>query len=51
MPKTKSDMSAESDKKKHVITLDMKLGIIKLFDKGQSKTRINLVLGLSGSMV
>jgi hypothetical protein len=52
MPKTKSGMSVESDKKKRkVITLDKKLDIIKRFDNGQSKASISRALGLSGSTV
>jgi hypothetical protein len=52
MPKRKSDMSVESDRKKRkVITLDMKLGIIKRSDNGQSKASINRALGLSESTV
>jgi hypothetical protein len=52
MPKRKSDMSVESDKKKRkVITLDTKLDIIKRFDNGQSKASIGRALGLSGSTV
>jgi hypothetical protein len=52
MPKSKSDMSVESDKKKRkVITLDMKLDIIKRFDNGQSKASISRALGLSESTV
>jgi hypothetical protein len=38
MPKRESDMSAESDKKKSkVVTLEVKLDIIKRFDNGQNK--------------
>jgi hypothetical protein len=45
-------MSVESDKKKRkVITLDKKLGIIKRFDNGQSKASIGRALGLNGSTV
>jgi hypothetical protein len=52
MPKRKSDMSVESDKKKSkVITLDTKLDIIKRFDNGQSKASISRALGLNGSTV
>jgi hypothetical protein len=52
MPKRKSDMSVESDKKKRkVITLDTKLDIIKRFDNGQSKASMSRALGLSGSTV
>jgi hypothetical protein len=46
MPRRESDMSVESDKKKRkVITLDTKLGIIKWFDNGQSKASISRTLG------
>jgi hypothetical protein len=52
MPKRKSDMPVESDKKKRkVFTLDTKLDIIKRFDKGQSKASISRALVLSGSTV
>jgi hypothetical protein len=52
MPKRKSDMSVESDKKKcKVITLDKKLEIIKQFDNGQSKASIGKALGLNESTV
>jgi hypothetical protein len=52
MPKRKSGMSVESDKKKRkVITLDTKLDIIKRFDDGQSKASISRALGLSESTV
>jgi hypothetical protein len=52
MPKRKSDMSVESDKKKlKVITLGTKLDIIKRFDNGQSKASIGRELGLSESTV
>jgi hypothetical protein len=52
MPKRKSDVSEESDKKKRkVITVDMKLVIIKPFDNGQSKASISRALGLSESTV
>jgi hypothetical protein len=52
MPKRKSDMPVESDKKKRkVITLNTKLDIIKRFDKGQSKASISRALGLSESTV
>jgi hypothetical protein len=52
MPKRKSDVSVESYKKKReVMTLDMKLGIIKRFDNGQSKAGISRALGLSESTV
>jgi hypothetical protein len=52
MPKRKSDMSVESDKKKHkVITLDTKLDIIKRFDNGQSKASTSRSLGLNQSTV
>jgi hypothetical protein len=52
MPKRKSDMSVESDKKKrNVITLDTKLDIIKRFDNGQSKASISRALGLNESTV
>jgi hypothetical protein len=45
-------MSVESDKKKRkVITLDMKLDIIKRFDNGQSKASISTVLGINESTV
>jgi DNA invertase Pin-like site-specific DNA recombinase len=45
-------MPVESDKKKRkVITLDMKLDIIKRFDNGQSKASISRVLGLNESTV
>jgi hypothetical protein len=52
MPKRKSDMSVESDKKKlKVITLDTKLDIIKRFDNGQSKASMSRALGLNESKV
>jgi hypothetical protein len=52
MPKRKSGMSVESDKKKRkVITLGTKLDIIKRFDNGQSKASISRALGLSESTV
>jgi hypothetical protein len=52
MPKRKSDMSVESDKKKHkVITLDTKIYIIKQFDNGQSKASISRETGLNESTV
>jgi hypothetical protein len=52
MPKRKSDMPVESDKKKRkVITLDTKLDIIKRFDNGQSKTSVSRALGLNESTV
>jgi hypothetical protein len=45
MPKKKSDMSVESDKKKRkVITLDTKLDIFRRFDNGQSKASISRAL-------
>jgi DNA invertase Pin-like site-specific DNA recombinase len=52
MPKRKSDMSVESDRKKRkVIILDTKLDIIKRFDNGHSKASIGRALGLNGSTV
>jgi DNA invertase Pin-like site-specific DNA recombinase len=52
MPKRKSGMSVESDKKKRkVTTLDTKLDIIKRFDNGQSKASIGRALGLNESTV
>jgi DNA invertase Pin-like site-specific DNA recombinase len=52
MPKRKSDMPVQSDKKKRkVITLDTKLDVIKQFDNGHSKASISRALGLSGSTV
>jgi CRISPR/Cas system-associated protein Csm6 len=52
MPKRKSDMSVESDKKKSkVITLDTKLDIIKRFDNGQSRASISRALDLDESWV
>jgi hypothetical protein len=39
MHKRKSGMSVESDKKCKVITLNMKLDVIKRFDNGQSISR------------
>jgi transposase-like protein len=52
MPKRKSGMSVEPDKKKRkVITSDTKLDIIKRFDNGQSKASISRALGLNQSMV
>jgi transposase-like protein len=52
MPKSKSVMSVESDRKKRkVITLDMKFDIIKRFDNGQSKASICRALGLNESTV
>jgi hypothetical protein len=45
-------MSVESDKKKRkVITLNTKLGIIKRFDNGQSKASISRALGFNESTV
>jgi hypothetical protein len=51
MPEGKGDMLVESDEKHKVITLDMKPGIIQLFDNGQSQTNISRVLDHSKSMV
>jgi hypothetical protein len=51
MPKSKSDMSVESDKKRKIITLDTKFDIIKRFDNGQSKVSISRALGLNESTV
>jgi hypothetical protein len=45
-------MSVESHKKERkVMTLDMKLDIIKRFDNGQSKASISRALGLNESTV
>jgi hypothetical protein len=44
-------MSVESKKNRKVITVDMKLDIIKWFDNGQSKASINRAPGLNGSTV
>jgi DNA invertase Pin-like site-specific DNA recombinase len=51
MPKSKSDVSVESDmEKRKVNTLDAELDI-KRFDNGQSKASICRARGLSGSTV